>query len=79
MGLDRSDRTKELILRYDDPNDNGATVYIGQAYAGTATSTAAWRIKRLTDTGTGFIEVNYADGNTNFDNIWDNRASLSYS
>lgn len=60
-------------LRYDE----GATyTYIGEATAGTATSAASWRIKRLTNADNTII---WADGNTNFDNIYDNRASLSYS
>ncbi len=60
-------------LRYDE----GATyTYIGDAAAGTADAAASWRIKRLTNADNTII---FADGNTNFDNIWTNRASLSYS
>jgi len=54
------------------------TVYIGEAQPGTATSSAAWRVKRTVFTGDD-SETLFADGNTNFDNIWNNRASLSYS
>lgn len=62
-----------LALRYDE----GATyTYIGEAAAGTATSAASWRIKRLTNADNTIV---WADGNTNQDNIWDNRAALSYS
>ena len=56
-----------------------ATVtYVGYADPGTPTSSALWKIKKLTGTGDD-LSVTYADGNSNFDNIWDNRASLSYS
>lgn len=59
------------------------TIYIGEALPGTATSTAAWRIQRLIFTsgigGTEDISKTWADGNALFDNIWDNRLSLSYS
>lgn len=51
--------------------------YIGNAVIGSATSGALWQIKRL-DTTSGLTKL-WADGNDNFDNIWDNRASLSYS
>jgi hypothetical protein len=51
--------------------------YVGQANPGSITSTANWQIKRL-DSTTGLV-VEWADGNSNFDNIWDNRAALSYS
>lgn len=56
-----------------------ATVtYIGDANPGTATSAAEWRIRRLTEVGDD-VTVEWADGNDTFDNIWDDRASLSYS
>lgn len=61
------------ILKVDDA---GAVTYIGNALPGTATSAASWRIKRITD-ATG--DIVWADGNGNYDNIWDNRAALSYS
>lgn len=50
--------------------------YVGEASAGSATTSSVWRIKRL-DSTSG-LELLYADGNTHFDNIWDNRLSLSY-
>jgi hypothetical protein len=54
------------------------TIYIGEAQPGTATSAASWRVKRVVFTGDDSTTL-FADGNSNFDNIWDNRASLSYS
>lgn len=55
----------------------GALTYIGNAAIGAATSSAVWQIKRL-DTTSGLTKK-WADGNENFDNIFDNYASLSYS
>jgi hypothetical protein len=37
-----------------------------------------WRIKRLLTTGT-VLAVEFADGNPKYDNIWNDRASLTYS
>lgn len=54
----------------------GALTYIGNAPIGSATSAAVWQIKRLETPG---LTKLWADGNDNFDNVWDNRASLSYS
>lgn len=51
--------------------------YIGEAPVGSPTSRAIWRIKRMTLTGNNF-DIDWADGNDDFDNIWDNRASLTY-
>lgn len=51
--------------------------YVGSAAPGTPTSANTWRIQKI-DSTTGTV-VTWADGNTNFDNIWDNRESLTYS
>jgi len=50
--------------------------YVGEAAIGTTTSAASWRIKRV-DSTTGII-IQWA-GTGVFDQVWDNRASLSYS
>lgn len=55
----------------------GSITYIGKANIGSATSSASWQVKRIDETS-GLVAM-WADGNSNFDNIWDNRASLSYS
>lgn len=70
-----------LTTRTDtiDPAVIPTVHYRGDALPGTATSAAAWRITRLTEQSDGDMEIVYADGNDSFDNIWDNRLSLSYS
>lgn len=55
------------------------TTYIGEALPGTATSAAAWRIQRISTAVATNQTFFWADGNADFDNIWDNRAALSYS
>lgn len=55
-------------------------IYIGQAAAGTITSIASWRIKKITyDGNSNPTVIAWAAGVTTFSQIWDNRASLSYS
>lgn len=66
-----------IPLRIDVASSTVA--YKGDASPGTATSSASWRISRITTNSSGSITIEYADGNTNADNVWDNRASLSYS
>lgn len=51
--------------------------YVGEAVPGTATSASTWRIKRL-DSTSGLV-VAWANGDSAFDKIWDNRASYTYS
>ena len=62
-------------LKIDETD--GSVFYAGQALPGTATSAAGWQIQRIT-LGANSIDVVFADGNSNFDNIWDNRLGLSY-
>jgi hypothetical protein len=63
----------ELCL--DDTSTANVT-YVGIAVIGSATSAAVWRIKKIDET-TGLV-ITWADSNSNFDNIWDNRTSLVY-
>ena len=50
--------------------------YVGEATFAASTSSALWRIRKL-DTTTG-VDIKWADGDSNYDNVWDNRASLTY-
>lgn len=61
-----------LSKKIDSVDDN--TVYYGWAKPGSVTSSAVWRIMKETISGdiTSYI---WADGNTKFDNVWDDRAS----
>lgn len=60
-------------------DEASATVtYIGKAEPGTAESASGWQIKRIQVVGSETI-ITFADGNASFDNVWDNRAALSYS
>jgi len=66
----------DLALQLDDTSTANVT-YIGTAAIGSATSSAVWKIKKIDET-TGLV-ITWADGDDLFNNIWDNRASLSYS
>ena len=59
-------------------SDPGEFIYLGQAEPGSVTSAAVWRVKRIRVDSDPEIQLLFADGNENFDNIWDNRESLSY-
>lgn len=57
-------------------------VYIGYAQSAsptTPTDEAIWKIVRLTYDGDNVEAIEYADGNSKFDNVWDDRATLDYS
>ena len=66
---------QNLATRIDDQT---SVLYLGNAPINSATSAAIWSIRRISITG-GSTVIEWADGNDLNDNIWDNRASLSYS
>jgi hypothetical protein len=68
--------TSTYKLRLDDVG--GGVSYIGEADPGTSLASALWRIKRITDVGKD-TSIDWADGNGNFDNVWNNRLALAYS
>jgi hypothetical protein len=69
-------RGHDLAVRIDEAA--GGVTYIGYAEPGRLDNEAAWQIFRLTETGQD-LEKEYADGNDEFNKVWDDRASLSYS
>jgi hypothetical protein len=70
-----SDTSKDKAKRIDDTTEN--VIYVGTADIGSTTSSAVWKIKKI-DSSSGYV-ITWADGNADYDNVWDNRASLSYS
>jgi len=67
-----------LATRVDDVGGTPDITYVGEADPGSATSSAIWRVKRVTDDGSELLTIEWAGGG-NFDQIWDDRASLTYS
>jgi len=59
---------------------NEDVIYKGWAETGTITSLPLWRIQKITFVGTDEdVTIEWADGNGNFDNVWDSRAGLTYT
>lgn len=69
-------KTPELTTLVDEVNSN--LTYLGVAKLGTAGSDAKWQIRRIQKVSS-VTSIQYADGNRRFDNVWDDRASLTYS
>lgn len=59
--------------------NEGNAEYIGKADPDSNKANAVWQIVKLSYTGENMTDIQYADGDLSFDNIWDDRASLSYS
>jgi hypothetical protein len=77
-----SDDELATLEKQVDFTSSDTVVYQGFADPGSLTSQAVWRITKTTFTSNSpnsdDVEVRFADSNSNFDNVWDDRASLSY-
>jgi hypothetical protein len=73
IATEKTENYKKVI----DLANQATVIYIGWADMGTATSAASWRIKKI-GISSDVYTVQWADSNQAFDNIWDNRASLTY-
>lgn len=67
-----------IVMAY---NGSDLLEYVGWALPGSGGSTALaiWRIAKLAYSGTLLTSVKWAEGDVDFEHIWDNRAALSYS
>lgn len=66
-------------IRLDDFTTTGVT-YVGKAVISASTGSAVWQIQKIDETA-GMV-ITWADGNSNFDNVWGTTgavAGLSYS
>ncbi len=72
--LQEASENYKILIDEVDAN----TTYIGKAKHGTNTSDAQWQIKKISVSGT-VTSISFANGDDAFNQIWDNRTSLSYS
>ena len=54
-------------------------IYIGEAVSGSLSSTTVWRIKKITYSVNNPTKIEWANGTTNFDKEYDERATYTYS
>jgi hypothetical protein len=85
-GLDRIPQNPDLGMNPDFSyaqrvDEASATVfYKAWAAPGSSSADAAWRLQRITLSSTeADATTEWADGNTNYDKIWDDRATYTYS
>lgn len=66
----------QYAMRVDEASET--VTYIGIGDPGTLDDSAGWAIKRIAVDG-NITKTEWADGNGKDDNVWDDRATLSYS
>jgi len=70
---------EERFAYVSSGNGAGQVEYQGWAQPNSATSAVRWRIRRFTyDTSNRVTAIEWAGGNDAWDQVWDNRATLSY-
>lgn len=72
-----------FATQVDDTGGAPQVIYKGEAIPGVALAAASWRIQEITITtdggGNDDIGILWADGDSDFNNIWNDRLGLSYS
>ena len=66
---------KRLTVRLDEVSDT--LFYVGKALIGASESNSVWQVVRYTTTGV-ILKSEYANGNEAFDQVWNDRATLTY-
>lgn len=62
--------------RYDQVSS--VLAYKGEAFVGASDAQASWRIQKLVYGTDGDVTITWANGNTDFSNTWNDRATLTY-
>lgn len=57
----------------------GLIEYQGFAIAGTSKASVGWKIKKFTYSGTNITDIQFANGNSGFNHVWNNYAGYGYS
>jgi hypothetical protein len=66
-----------MAIEYDVSNN---PIYVGEALPDTGKASRGWRIKFITyDVSNNATDVRWASGATEFDKIWNDRATYPYS
>jgi hypothetical protein len=73
--LNSDTEDKRLTVRLDEVSDT--LFYVGKALIGKVNSDANWLIIRYTTVG-NVLMSEYANGSEAFDQVWNNRATLTY-
>lgn len=73
--LNTDTNDKRLTVRLDEVSDT--LFYVGKAEIGKVDSDANWLIVRYTTTGS-ILKAEYANGSEAFNQVWNDRATLTY-
>jgi len=72
----RAEDTVTYATRYDQVSD--LLAYKGEAIVGSEDDEPKWRVQKLVFGTDGDVTITWANGTTDFRNVWDDRATLTY-
>ncbi|MBF0136136.1 MAG: hypothetical protein HQL65_07840 [Magnetococcales bacterium] len=70
--------TEEYLDRLTSYDVNDNPEYIGLAQPGGLTSDGIWQIRKISYTDGNPVSARFANGNAEFDKVWDDRSAYSY-
>ena len=76
MIITATSQSPKRVIIIDEVSSN--LTYIGFGKFGSNEANAVWQILRIQKTGT-VSQFQYADGDMRYNNIWNDRASLTYT
>lgn len=76
MIITATSQSPKRVIIIDEASSN--LTYIGLAKLGSDEANAVWQILRIQKTGT-VSKFQYADGDMRYNNVWNDRASLTYT
>lgn len=69
--------TLDAYTKAIDYNSDGNVIYYGRAAIGSIKSDPVWQIVKYVYSGLLVTDIQWADGNNLFDNVWDDRADIA--
>jgi hypothetical protein len=75
MAINISNKEVETTTKIDVVSS--AVTYVGEAKLGASESSAVWQILKIVKSGT-VVSILSANSNLRFNNIWSDRATLTY-
>lgn len=70
--------TTNYATKIDEDSVTSGIFYVGKAAIGSSGASAVWQIKKLNTTSID-LDKTWCDGDDSFNNVWNNRESLTYS
>lgn len=65
-------------ILYDNIQVKAGIQYIGKTVKGVSSSEALWQIQRIDESVEGISTISYAAGSKQYDQVWDDRETLTY-